>query len=131
MNRFLSGYGNLRTKRSYWVHLTVYFRWLREERGLTLSPDELVKDNLVCIFKMRPHRRRHEEEAPCRSRRRRQRVPRMRAEESTVWQPRPRGNPSQKHDDGRRPEAWAKYLREDEKKMEGAPAGDTLWLCPP
>jgi hypothetical protein len=54
VNRFLSSYGNLRTKRSYSVHLTVYLRWLRDERGVTLSPDELVKDNLVCIFKSDP-----------------------------------------------------------------------------
>jgi hypothetical protein len=43
--------------------------------------------------------------------------------EHSVWQPEPRGNPSQKHDDGGRPEARAKYLREDERKDGGRPAG--------
>ena len=30
-----------------------YFRWLRE-KGIALTPDELVQDNLVCVFKSDP-----------------------------------------------------------------------------
>ena len=32
--KFLNSYGNLRTKMAYCVHLAVYFRWLREEKGV-------------------------------------------------------------------------------------------------
>ena len=34
VTKFLNSYGSLRTKKAYCVHLTVYFRWLREEKGV-------------------------------------------------------------------------------------------------
>jgi len=49
VTKFLNSYGNIRTK-AYCVHLTVYLRWLREENGVSMSPDELVQDNLICVY---------------------------------------------------------------------------------
>jgi integrase len=53
VSRFLSKYGNVRTKAIYACELHLYFRWLKG-RDVSLSPDELIKDNLVCIFKSDP-----------------------------------------------------------------------------
>lgn len=53
VERFLSGYGNVRTKANYAGQLSLYFRWLKAE-GVGASPDELVQDNLVCVFKSDP-----------------------------------------------------------------------------
>jgi integrase len=49
---FLRGYGNLRTKSTYAMELALYFRWLKLQ-GVELSPDELVLDNLKCVFESR------------------------------------------------------------------------------
>jgi hypothetical protein len=54
VSRFFSKYGKMSTKAAYSDHLKLSFRWLRQEKGLKESPDELVKDNLVCIFKSDP-----------------------------------------------------------------------------
>lgn len=51
--RLLDSYGKLRTKRGYASCLSLYLAWLRE-KGVTMSPDELVTDNLVCVFKSDP-----------------------------------------------------------------------------
>ncbi len=48
VNRFLSKYGPIQTKRCYAVQLAMYFKWLNAT-GVKLSPDEVLKDNLVCI----------------------------------------------------------------------------------
>ena len=48
--RFLSRYGNIRTKSSYAVHLDLYFRWLKD-KGNFRTPDQLILDNLACVFK--------------------------------------------------------------------------------
>ena len=49
VDRFLSGYGNVRTKAAYAGRLAAYLGWLRDEKGVTMSPDELILDNLRCI----------------------------------------------------------------------------------
>lgn len=49
--RFLSKYGNENTKCSYTVELTLYLRWLRDEQGVTMTPDQLIIDNLKAVFK--------------------------------------------------------------------------------
>ena len=50
MSLFLSKYGNDNTKCGYVVELSAYFRWLRESQGVTMTPDELVLDNLKAIY---------------------------------------------------------------------------------
>lgn len=54
VDRFLSGYGKIGTKRVYAANLLKYLRWLQSSKGLTLSPDALIQDNLVCVFKSDP-----------------------------------------------------------------------------
>lgn len=53
VERFLSGYGNVRTKAAYACELALYFRWLKG-KGVTLSPDALVTDNLECVYESKP-----------------------------------------------------------------------------
>jgi len=48
--KFLNSYGNLRTKKAYCAHLNLYFRWFKEENGVSMFPDELVQDNLICDY---------------------------------------------------------------------------------
>ena len=48
--RFLSGYSNLRTKQAYAANLAHYFNWLKETKGIVMTPDEMVKDNLAAIY---------------------------------------------------------------------------------
>lgn len=50
VERFLSGYGKITTKASYASHLKLYFVWLRNVKGVGLTPDELVLDNLKSVF---------------------------------------------------------------------------------
>jgi integrase len=50
VTRFLSKYGNVRTRAIYACELYLYLRWLNGKTR-TLTPDELVHDNLVCVFK--------------------------------------------------------------------------------
>jgi Phage integrase family len=54
VDRFLRGYGKLGTKRVYASNLLMYFKWLRMTKKVELSPDELIKDNLMCVFKSDP-----------------------------------------------------------------------------
>jgi hypothetical protein len=49
VQKFLNKYGKDITKRAYSISLALYLRWLRKQ-GVTLSPDELVVDNLRCVF---------------------------------------------------------------------------------
>ena len=49
VQRFLNKYGKDTTKRVYSIALALYLRWLRG-KGITLSPDELVVDNLRCVY---------------------------------------------------------------------------------
>jgi hypothetical protein len=43
ISRFLSNYGNWRTKVIYACEIKLYFRYLREEMEVDLKPDQLVK----------------------------------------------------------------------------------------
>lgn len=50
VNRFISGYSSPKTKRYYLRCLIQYLKYVREVKGLNLSPDELLLDNRRCIF---------------------------------------------------------------------------------
>jgi integrase len=47
--RFLNKYGKDNTKRIYAISLVEYLRWLRQ-KGVNLNPDDLVRDNLRCVY---------------------------------------------------------------------------------
>jgi integrase len=49
VQRFVRKYGKLNTCRGYLADLDLYFRWLPTV-GVTLNPDELIRDNLRCIY---------------------------------------------------------------------------------
>ncbi len=49
VQRFVRKYGKLNTCRGYLADLDLYFRWLPSV-GVTLNPDELIKDNLRCVY---------------------------------------------------------------------------------
>jgi integrase len=53
VERFLGGYGNVRTKTAYAGHLAMYLRWLKQ-KGVALTPDQLVQDNLRAVFESAP-----------------------------------------------------------------------------
>jgi integrase len=53
VRRFLQCYAKVRVQRIYALHLLMYFRWLKKN-GVGLSPDELVVDNLRCIYRSEP-----------------------------------------------------------------------------
>jgi integrase len=53
VERFLSGYGRVRTRSAYIVELVEYKRWLAKE-GVDLGWDELPRDNLRRIFESGP-----------------------------------------------------------------------------
>jgi hypothetical protein len=50
---FLSGYGKVRTKTAYMSCLKMYKRWLVESKGIMLTFDELVLENLKNVFDSR------------------------------------------------------------------------------
>ncbi|MGD0395382.1 MAG: hypothetical protein ABSB26_00545 [Nitrososphaerales archaeon] len=50
---FLRNHGNVRTRRAYAGELCMYFRWLRG-KGIAMTPDELIQDNLRSVFESRP-----------------------------------------------------------------------------
>ncbi len=50
VQRFVRKYSlKLNTCRGYLADLDLYFDWLKAT-GVTMSPDELIKDNLTCVF---------------------------------------------------------------------------------
>lgn len=53
VDRFLRGYGNVRTRCSYAGHLALYLRWLKD-RGTEATPDALIQDNLKAVFESTP-----------------------------------------------------------------------------
>ncbi|MDA4117593.1 MAG: site-specific integrase [Thaumarchaeota archaeon] len=53
MDLLLSKYGNIRTKAIYACELKLYFRWLKQ-KGVPLTPDGLVHDNLLCVYRSDP-----------------------------------------------------------------------------
>ncbi len=50
VERFLRACGPLTTKKQYSNAIQLYLRWLREEKGIAMNPDELVLDNLRCVY---------------------------------------------------------------------------------
>ncbi len=50
VRRFLEAYGKVTTRAVYTSHLKLYFAWLRDMKCVRLNPDELVLDNLKCVF---------------------------------------------------------------------------------
>jgi integrase len=49
IQRLSRRYGKANTLRGYLADLDLYFRWLRSE-GVAMNPDELIKDNLKCVY---------------------------------------------------------------------------------
>ena len=49
VERFLNKYGKDNLKRIYSIVLALYLRWLKS-KGVNFTPDELVLDNLRCIY---------------------------------------------------------------------------------
>lgn len=54
IERFASKYGRINTRNSYLQNLAMYLRWLRNVKGITMSPDELIADNLRCVYESKP-----------------------------------------------------------------------------
>jgi hypothetical protein len=54
VEKWLQGYGNPRTRTSYAGHLCLYTRWLKTEKRIRMSPDEMVRDNLRAVFESGP-----------------------------------------------------------------------------
>ncbi|MGD1055672.1 MAG: hypothetical protein ABR867_06290, partial [Nitrososphaerales archaeon] len=52
--RYLATYGKTAVKAQNAFRLGRYYRWLRDVKGVTMTLDELVKDNLVCVWKSDP-----------------------------------------------------------------------------
>ncbi|MDG7047619.1 MAG: hypothetical protein JRN61_01415 [Nitrososphaerota archaeon] len=50
VERFLNGYSNFRTKQVYAGNLVNYFEWLKTAKGVSMTPDELIKDNLKAVY---------------------------------------------------------------------------------
>jgi hypothetical protein len=50
VDRFLTRCAEVNTKRAYSYQLWRYFEWLKTDEGVTMKPDELVLDNLRCVF---------------------------------------------------------------------------------
>jgi hypothetical protein len=48
VSRFLANYGNVRTRCCYAGELCLCSRYLRD-RGIKMTPDELIQDNLKCV----------------------------------------------------------------------------------
>ena len=53
MNLLLSKSGNIRTKAIYACELKLYFGWLKQ-KGVSLTPEGLVQDNLLCFYRSDP-----------------------------------------------------------------------------
>ncbi|MDG6919370.1 MAG: hypothetical protein JRN62_08050 [Nitrososphaerota archaeon] len=53
VERFLRGYGNVKTRCSYAMRLVMYLRWLKS-KGVGMGPDALVQDNLKAVFESPP-----------------------------------------------------------------------------
>jgi hypothetical protein len=53
IRRFISKYGNRNTSALYASELCLYFEWLKY-RGVKMSPDELIQNNLQCVYGSSP-----------------------------------------------------------------------------
>jgi integrase len=54
VERFLTGYGKVGTKKVYAQLLYGYLKWVRVAKGIQMGPDELIQDNLVCVYRSDP-----------------------------------------------------------------------------
>lgn len=54
VQRLLGKYGKVLSWYAALFHLNRYFTWLKEVKGITLSADELVMDNLRCVYESKP-----------------------------------------------------------------------------
>lgn len=54
VKRFLSKYGSVKTKTIYISMLRAYFRWLKQAKGISMTPDEFIQDNLICVYRSEP-----------------------------------------------------------------------------
>ncbi|MDG6916743.1 MAG: site-specific integrase [Nitrososphaerota archaeon] len=52
--RYIATYGKVGVKAQNAFRLGRYHRWLREEKGVGLSLDEMIRDNLFCVWKSDP-----------------------------------------------------------------------------
>jgi hypothetical protein len=52
--RFISRYGKQSTKTAYLYQLELYLGWLKEQRGILQTLDELIRDHLMCVFNSEP-----------------------------------------------------------------------------
>jgi integrase len=52
--RYIRSYAKVRVQSLYALHLLLYFRWLRKSREVPMTPDELIVDNLRCIYRSEP-----------------------------------------------------------------------------
>ncbi len=48
--RFLGSYEKLSVKATYAYLLGNYHRWLRERKGVSMTLDQLITDNLRCVY---------------------------------------------------------------------------------
>lgn len=53
VDRLLAKHGSVSTRKNYLIAIALYLRWLKG-KGVIMSPDELVRDNLLCIFRSDP-----------------------------------------------------------------------------
>lgn len=51
---WLRQYGRVTTRKSYAAEFSLYLRWLKREKGVDKTPDQLVADNLSCVFESKP-----------------------------------------------------------------------------
>jgi hypothetical protein len=56
VERFIRTYGNVRTRRVYSHSLLKYLNWLKHERNVLMTPDELISDNLVTAQTLTPRK---------------------------------------------------------------------------
>lgn len=54
VRRFMGKISKPATRYAYLSMLSQYMAWLREAKGVTMDPDELVKDNLECVYNSPP-----------------------------------------------------------------------------
>lgn len=54
VERFISRYGKTSSRTAALFHLGRYLAWLRDKKGVGMNPDELILDNLRCVFESKP-----------------------------------------------------------------------------
>jgi hypothetical protein len=54
VSRFVRKYGRVRTRYTVLQAISFYLRWLRGAKGVVLSPDELISDNLRAVYESGP-----------------------------------------------------------------------------